>query len=169
MPMPVVTAGFRLPSLTGFERGTSDVELRIDMSVVPGVVPLSRGPRRLRHHHPSVDRGFLMVGWLVVRFRSSSALAARSDTNFGIHGPLAILRFLVPLLNPKFAIAFAARARELRVRGTSRSSRPPAGRRRTEQSYQQNTAAAGGRPARRVNAPPLASRAGQAAAAPRHR
>src|SRR5262245_8352250 len=28
---------------------------------------------------------------LVVRFRSSSALAARSDTNFGIEGPLATL------------------------------------------------------------------------------
>ena len=40
--------------------------------------------------------------------RSSPALAARYDANFGI-GPLAHSMILVPLLNPKFAIELAAR------------------------------------------------------------
>jgi hypothetical protein len=54
-------------------------------------------------------KGLLVPPSQVVRFRSSSALAARSDTNFGIQGPLSNSMILVPLLNPKFAIAFAAR------------------------------------------------------------
>src|SRR5262249_22222232 len=58
--MLVVTASRGLPSLTNFERRAPDVELRVDMGVGPGVVPLSRC---LPLASPSsVDRGFLMVG-----------------------------------------------------------------------------------------------------------
>jgi hypothetical protein len=46
---------------------------------------------------------------LVSRFRSSHIFAATSDANFGIKGTLETLRILVPLLNPKFATALAAR------------------------------------------------------------
>src|SRR5262249_44733486 len=55
---------------------------------------------------------------LVSRFRSSQTLAAYSDANFGIKGTLAPYDLGAPL-NPTFAIGFAARLCERRVRGTA--------------------------------------------------
>jgi len=46
---------------------------------------------------------------LVSRFRSSHTLATHLNANFGIKGTLANSMILVPLLNPKFANALAAR------------------------------------------------------------
>jgi hypothetical protein len=46
---------------------------------------------RQDHGHTHVPHRPATIRTPVVRFRSSSALAARSDTNFGIQGPLATL------------------------------------------------------------------------------
>src|SRR6476620_1284384 len=49
-----------------------------------------------------------MIPVLVPRFRSSSYIAAPSDTNFGNKGALAGIWFLVPLIDLKFLNELAA-------------------------------------------------------------
>src|SRR5260370_29840462 len=58
---------------------------------------------------PSYDARLRRINLaLVSRFRSSQTPAARTDANFGITRDTSNSMILVPLLNPKFATAFAA-------------------------------------------------------------